>query len=194
MKFHREGRGQSLVEFALVLPMVLLLVFGVTDLARAFYYSIEISGAARAGVREAVIGETMDIGDAIRSEPNSAIANTVSVWGDTGPGGAYGDCSSAVGSQSCGDPNGCPAGAFTGSRLGCFAIRSCTLSGGDQGTCTSYGAWGTRPTASASGVRAIQVVVVYKFSPVTPTAAQFLPTSNGFLRLSQTATGIELYF
>ena len=44
-RFHREGHGQSLVEFALSLPLLLLMVFGVTDLARAFYYSIEISGA-----------------------------------------------------------------------------------------------------------------------------------------------------
>ncbi len=194
MKFHREGRGQSLVEFALTLPLVLLLVFGVTDLARAFYYSIETSGAARAGVREAVIGETVDIGDAIRSEPNSAIANTVGVWGDTGPGGANGDCSSAIGSQRCGDPNGCPASAFPGSRLACFAVRSCTLSGGDQGTCTSYGAWGSRPTVSAPGVRAIQVVVVYQFSPTTPLVAQLPGTVNGSFLLTQTGTGDELYF
>lgn len=194
MRFRREDHGQSLVEIALTLPVLLLLVFGVTDFARVFYYAIEISGSARAGVREAIINESTDIGDAIRSEPNSAIANTTAVWGDTGPGGANADCTSGVGAQRCGDPNGCPASAFTGSRLACFAIRACTLTGVDQGTCSSYGAWGSRPTISASGVRAIEVVVVYKFAPVTPLATQFLPTTNGFFRLTQTAVGDELYF
>lgn len=195
MRFHRESRGQSLVELALTLPLLLLVVFGVTDLARAFYYSIEISGSTRAGVREAIISEITDIGDAIRSEPNTAIANTAAVWGDTGPAGANADCTSAVGSQHCGDPNGCPASAFSGTRVACFAIRSCTLSGpGDQGTCTAYGAWGSRPTASSPSARAIQVLVVYKFVPVTPVVAQLLPTVNGFLRLTEEAIAAELYF
>lgn len=194
MRFHRDGGGQSLIEIALALPVVLLLVFGITDFARVFYFAIEISGSARAGVREAIINETTDVGDAIRSEPNSAIANTAAVWGNTGPGGANADCTSAVASQRCGDPNGCPASVFTGTRLACFAVRACTLTGGDQGTCSSYGAWGSRPTSTSSAVKAIEIIVVYRFNPVTPIAAQLLPTTNGFFRLTESAIGDELYF
>ena len=194
MRFHRDGGGQSLIEIALALPVVLLLVFGITDFARVFYFAIEISGSARAGVREAIINETTDVGDAIRSEPNSAIANTAAVWGNTGPGGANADCTSAVASQHCGDPNGCPASVFTGTRLACFAVRACTLTGGDQGTCSSYGAWGSRPTSTSSAIKAIQIIVVYRFTPVTPIAAQLLPTTNGFFRLTESAIGDELYF
>ena len=194
MKFHRDGGGQSLIEIALALPLVLLLVFGITDFARVFYFAIEISGSARAGVREAIINETTDVGDAIRSEPNSAIANSAAVWGNTGPGGANADCTSAVASQHCGDPNGCPASVFTGTRLACFAVRACTLTGGDQGTCSSYGAWGSRPTSTSSAVKAIEIIVVYRFTPVTPIAAQLLPTTNGFFRLTESAIGDELYF
>jgi Flp pilus assembly protein TadG len=194
VRFHRDGRGQSLIEIALTLPVLLLLVFGVTDFARVYYYGIETAGAARSGVREAIINETTDIGDAIRSEPNTAIADTTAVWGDTGPAGINADCTSAVGSQHCGDPNGCPASVFTGTRVACFAVRACTLTGGDQGTCSSYGAWGSRPTVSSSTVRAVQVWVVYRFTPVTPLAAQMLPTTNGFFRLTESAIGDELYF
>jgi Flp pilus assembly protein TadG len=194
VRFHRDGRGQSLIEIALTLPVVLVLVFGITDFARAFYYAIEISGSARSGVRESIINETTDIGDAVRSEPNSAIANTTAVWGDTGPGGVNGDCTSAIGSQHCGDLNGCPASAFTGTRLACFAVRTCTLSLADRGTCLSYGAWGSRPTSTSFTIQGVQVIVVYRFNPVTPIASQLLPTTNGFLRLPQTATGVELYF
>ena len=43
--------GQSLVEFALILPLFVLLVVGVFDLGRAFFAYIAISNAAREGVR-----------------------------------------------------------------------------------------------------------------------------------------------
>ena len=195
MRFLRDVRGQSLVEFALALPLVLLLVLGVTDFARLFYYEIEMSGAVRAGMREAIIVETSDLGDAIRSEPNSAIANTVAVWGDTGPGGINANCTAPIGSQSCGDPNGCPVGVLTGTRKACFAVRTCTLSSGDRGTCTAYGAWGSRPTAAVPGVRGIQIVVVYKFAPATGVVAQFLPgVSGGVFPITQRAIADELYF
>ena len=43
--------GQSLVDFALILPLFVLLVVGVFDLGRAFFAYIAISNAAREGVR-----------------------------------------------------------------------------------------------------------------------------------------------
>lgn len=42
-------RGQSLVEFALVLPILLLLIGGAVDLGRLFYAQIAISNAAKEG-------------------------------------------------------------------------------------------------------------------------------------------------
>ena len=43
--------GQEAVEFALLLPLLLLIVFGVLDLGRAFHAAIVITNAARVGVR-----------------------------------------------------------------------------------------------------------------------------------------------
>jgi Flp pilus assembly protein TadG len=43
----RTSRGQSLVEFAIAFPLLLLLVIGGSDLARAYFVGIEISDAAR---------------------------------------------------------------------------------------------------------------------------------------------------
>lgn len=43
----RRNRGQSLVEFAIVLPILLLLISGGADLARAFFVGIQVSDAAR---------------------------------------------------------------------------------------------------------------------------------------------------
>ena len=43
----RSGRGQSLVEFALVLPMLLVLLLGIVDFGRVFQAGIVMEAAAR---------------------------------------------------------------------------------------------------------------------------------------------------
>jgi Flp pilus assembly protein TadG len=55
-KIRRTGirprqRGQSLVEFAISSIVLLLLMMGLLDLSRAFYYAVNIQGAAREGAR-----------------------------------------------------------------------------------------------------------------------------------------------
>jgi TadE-like protein len=55
---HRKSsrsRGQELVEFAIVLPLLLLIVFGVLDLGRLFHALITITNAAREGARYGII-------------------------------------------------------------------------------------------------------------------------------------------
>lgn len=47
-------RGQSLVEAAITLPIVLLLALGVTDLGRAFYYREAVTNSVRQALRMAV--------------------------------------------------------------------------------------------------------------------------------------------
>ncbi|HEX2766835.1 MAG TPA: TadE/TadG family type IV pilus assembly protein [Candidatus Limnocylindria bacterium] len=44
-------RGQSLVEFALALPIFLLVIFGLIDLGRAVYVNNSLAEAARDGAR-----------------------------------------------------------------------------------------------------------------------------------------------
>ena len=47
--------GQSLVEFALLIPLLLLMVVVLLDLGRAVYYSSVIHNAAREGARYGVV-------------------------------------------------------------------------------------------------------------------------------------------
>ena len=47
-------RSQALIEFALVSPVLLLLLFGVIDLGRAIFYYDTLNHAAREGARAAV--------------------------------------------------------------------------------------------------------------------------------------------
>jgi Flp pilus assembly protein TadG len=50
-KPQRSQRAQSLVEFAISSTVLLLLMMGLLDLSRAFYYSVALQGAAREGAR-----------------------------------------------------------------------------------------------------------------------------------------------
>jgi hypothetical protein len=188
MRRHKHSRGQALTEFAIITPVLLLFVLLTVDVGRAFWESIDASGAARAGVRMGVISDTSDMGSAIRDEPNTGIPNTVAAWGSVGPGTARGTCTNA--GATCGDPNGCAPSSYTGNQIACFAIRTCTLSSGsDLGTCVAYGAWGARP--EDGGGHGLQVLVVIKFASVTPALAQI---AGGSLYLKQSAIGVELYF
>lgn len=51
---HAEQRSQALIEFALISPVLLLLLFGIVDIGRAVFYYDTIGHAAREGARTAV--------------------------------------------------------------------------------------------------------------------------------------------
>lgn len=56
-RFRREERGAMVVEFGLVVPILLLLVFGIIDFGRAYYTLNNLTSAVREGVRRAVVLE-----------------------------------------------------------------------------------------------------------------------------------------
>jgi len=70
----KHEKGQSLVEFALILPLVALLVAGLFDLGRAFFAVITISNAAREGARYGTLhpDDTQGICDASWRELQSS--------------------------------------------------------------------------------------------------------------------------
>jgi Flp pilus assembly protein TadG len=52
-----RSRGQALVEFALIFPVMVVVLFGVFDFGRAIYAYNTISNAARQGVRVAIVNQ-----------------------------------------------------------------------------------------------------------------------------------------
>ncbi len=55
---HRsQEKGQSLVEFALLLPVLLLIICGLLDMGRAVYTYTVLSHSAHEGARQAVIAD-----------------------------------------------------------------------------------------------------------------------------------------
>lgn len=55
MKFIRGNRGNAVVEMALVLPLLLMVCFGITEFGRAWMMQSVLTSAAREGVRLAVV-------------------------------------------------------------------------------------------------------------------------------------------
>jgi Flp pilus assembly protein TadG len=53
-------RGQALVEFAFVLPIIVLLTLGLFDFGRAVIFTTELDNASRAGARVAIVNQSDD--------------------------------------------------------------------------------------------------------------------------------------
>lgn len=66
---HREGRGQSLVEFALVFPIIVLLVVAFVEVGRAVFAWNTIANAARQGARVAAVNQLADYTECDESRP-----------------------------------------------------------------------------------------------------------------------------
>lgn len=57
MTVRRGPRGQALVEFALLLPILMLLLLGILEFGRAWNVKQVLTDAAREGARLAVVGD-----------------------------------------------------------------------------------------------------------------------------------------
>ena len=100
----RHGRrGQALVEFALILPVLLVILLGTVDAGRLIFAYNSVANAAREGGRTAIINQTP-------AEVRQRAAEQATVLG-----------------MSSADPGGCPpnGGPTTTQPTGiCFVLRS----------------------------------------------------------------------
>ena len=62
-------RGAAAVEFALILPVLVLLIFGIIEFGRGYNAKIEITGAAREGARVLAVGSGDPAAAAIGAAP-----------------------------------------------------------------------------------------------------------------------------
>ena len=105
-RLHRRAhRGQALVEFALILPIFILLLVGIFDMGRAVYDYNVISNAARQAMRVAIVDQntTAITNEAVQHSIGIATASNVTVqFVDTATATTYSQCPPA--------PNGCKLG------------------------------------------------------------------------------------
>ena len=57
----RDDRGQTMAEFALILPVFILVLVGIIDLGRAVYASSTIQNAAREAVRVGIVDQNATV-------------------------------------------------------------------------------------------------------------------------------------
>ena len=62
----RSERGQSLVEFALIFPVVMLVLMGIMEFGRAFNIKHGVTDATREGARLAVVQDPIITMDSVR--------------------------------------------------------------------------------------------------------------------------------
>jgi len=74
-------KGASLVEFAVVLPLLLLLLFGIMEMGWLFAQQVEVRNAAREGARMAVVDYPQP-GDGDSSAIVSAVCSRASLSAD----------------------------------------------------------------------------------------------------------------
>jgi Flp pilus assembly protein TadG len=72
------SKGQGLVEFALVFPIIVVLLLGLVDLGRAAYAYSTLSNAARTGSRVAIVDQYRDLNGLYKAQ-NVAAAQAVGI-------------------------------------------------------------------------------------------------------------------
>lgn len=114
-----DAAGQSLVEFALILPVIVLIVFGLFDLGRGVFSYNTLAQAARQANRTAMVDQDVDRvkAMAIAAAPSLGLTSSnVSVCFKT----------SKTTERDCNSPttDNCPSASRT---IGCLAIVTASL-------------------------------------------------------------------
>lgn len=74
-----RGRGQALIEMALITPLLIFLLLGITDVGRAYYQYTVMTNAVREGARYGAVQWSNSVGGGAATNSNAASApfNTV---------------------------------------------------------------------------------------------------------------------
>jgi len=75
VRLRKRESGQTLVEFALVVPLLFLLLFGSVEFGRVFHAYHVVTSAAREGARAAAVGKSNDV---IETKIEGAVSSLVS--------------------------------------------------------------------------------------------------------------------
>jgi Flp pilus assembly protein TadG len=156
-------RGQSMVELALALPVVLILGLGVADVGRAFHYREAVGNAARQAIRSAVLQPQQATGNTACSGGGS----TASLSTTLPP--ASGNTLATIGNEASleSTSNGLPSGTdITG------ATMTITWHCASNLAITNATATSTDPANGGSA--AIEVQITYPMSLITPFLGNFV--------------------
>jgi hypothetical protein len=182
----KASAGQSLAEFALVLPVLLVLVLGIADLGRAFAVGIVLEGAARDGAEIGARGY-------LKENPTGP---------PSPPGTYYVQFHAQIARAFCAEVQSLPDVTFDSGTGDCpgLPLQVCVHDGADD-MCSSQPFGAVVPpdctiftpapsTSSHAGTgetsKFVEVRYCYRFSPLTQ--APFFSFSTIFLQGSRTFT------
>ncbi len=161
---NRSGsRGQTLVEFALVVPVFLLMLFGVIDIGRFVYTDSVLSQAAREGARLAAV-EAGHIGWTTADDPGCGSAG-----GPVCPANLAAlkaDLQTAVNRMAAG------LGTITNIWVSCDAPGAAPTGNWTTETACTAGHWDAPGTGQTGNL--ISVHVRYTFTTLTPLVSQLI--------------------
>ncbi|MDH3606693.1 MAG: pilus assembly protein [Acidimicrobiia bacterium] len=72
----KSDRGAAMVEFAIIAPLLLLVVFGIIEFGRAYNAQNSLTHAAREGAREYAISQDAVAGEAIAKAAATSLDST----------------------------------------------------------------------------------------------------------------------
>ena len=161
----RRGRGQSLVEFSLVVPLFLLLVFALIDFSRMLYTYVSLSNAAREMARVGAVSTNWNSTNTVNAFNNYAMfgggrnsaTDSVTVVSGTGSCArardAGGACTTVTAAQSS-----LPMAGATMMSIQC-PMTSTPTSSDALASCTLY-------QPPSAGFVEVQVAYTFQFNPL----------------------------
>jgi Flp pilus assembly protein TadG len=164
----RRSRGQSLVETAITLPVVLLLGLGVTDIGRAFYFRESVTNSARQALRMAVSSYQQSTANNVCAGTGSG-PTAVTVTTNLPPsGGSIATIANQAALES--SSNGTPAGSvISGATIN---VTFHCINGAAVTNATANGGGPASP-----GSDSITVSITHRLSVVTPLLWAVIGTS-----------------
>jgi Flp pilus assembly protein TadG len=158
-KTYRQSRGQSLVEAAITLPLVLLIALGVTDIGRAFYFREGVTNSARQALRVAVSASQQSTANTVCSSTAGGPVAVTATSAIPPSGGTIVTIANSAALES--SKTGSPAGSsIAGATLN---ITFHCLNGAAITNATANGNGPTDP-----GSDSVTVKVIYTMSVLTP--------------------------
>ena len=189
----RSQRSQSMTEFALIAPLLLLLLFGILDFGRGLYYLVTIDQAVNEGARVAIRAPTPpnpdffapnndQVYNTVKAEAPALVLNKPTCFNgpinnNTNPGIPANSGWIYVTAPGGTTPSGTPASPANapGGQAAAAAVGSCQQ---------------VVPAGITPGQVNVplQVTIKFNFAPVTPLIGQFLASGHPWI-----LTGYAVY-
>ena len=180
-----------MVEFALMAPVLFLLLFGIVDFGRALFYANEITNAAREGARVAILASNPcntvianPSGNCTTGPGSPTVCQAVMNEANLIPAANWNNCVDGTGVMAAVPPCKAPSNCSANANLAYVEVDSLA-------TCTTTPTQSSRDTTTGrpAGNKAIKVTIVYYFRPLTGLVGVFFP--NNFFVSSSTCARQE---